>query len=209
MKMEIQAQVLQVYKKLSQYNIRLVPVHLKRSDYRIQWADEGSRSFDPDDWGIDKPSYRELTKTWQPTVDLFAHTSNAKCKKFYSYGAAPKTSGVDAFAQNWTDELAFACPPIYLIPDALKRIESTKMMAILVIPAWRSSAFWNLVFPDGRHAIQSCVHIAKFRPHVVRGKFCDNKLMQGRTAFPFLALYLRSEGNGHDHICGQKECPQI
>ena len=190
---------------MAAFAIRLAPVHLRRTDYRIQWADEGSRSFDPDDWGLDLTSFKELTKHWQPTVDAFAHTSNFKCQRFYSYGDAPRTAGVDAFAQDWTNELAYICPPVNLVIDALKKIEATKMMAILVVPAWRSAAFWNMIFPDGRHAVQSCVGLRVLRPHIVRGKFCQNKLMQGRTAFPFIALYMRSEGAGHTHISGRIE----
>ena len=204
-KMKIQEHVMEVFRLLASFQIRLVPVHLKRSDFRIQWADEGSRSFDPDDWGIDTQSYRDLTRVWQPTLDAFAHTSNAKCSKFYSYGAAPRSAGVDAFAQNWTDELAFVCPPVHLITDALKKIESTEMMAILVVPAWRTATFWSIIFPDGKHAVTSCVNVREFRPHIVRGKYCTNKLMQGKTAFPFLALYMRSTGQGHTHKSGRTE----
>ena len=181
MRPHIQSHVLEVFKLLSKYQIRVAPVHLRRTDYRIQWADEGSREFDPDDWGVDQASFRLLTKDWKPTVDLFAHTSNAKTDKFYSYGQAPKTSRVDAFAQNWQDELAWACPPVHLLADAIKRVENAKMMAIVVFPAWKTASFWNVAFPNGRHAVTACKAIKLFRPHVVRGRFCDNRVMQGRT----------------------------
>ena len=203
MKMAIQRQILAAYELLSQYNIRVIPVHLKRTDYRIQWADEGSREFDPDDWTIDNASYRRLTAKWVPTVDLFAHSSNAKTSKFYSYGNAPKTTGVDAFAQCWAEEIAWICPPTHLITDAIRKVTVTKMMAILVIPAWRTASFWSAAFPDGKHAFKGCVHIEEFRPHVIRGKFCANKLMQGRTSFPFLALYIRSAGVGTPQEAGK------
>ena len=93
MKMAIQQQVLQVFQLLSEYKIRLIPVHLRRTDFRIQWADKGSREFDLDDWGVDAASYRDLAKVWKPTVDLFAHTMNRKCPKFYSYGDTPYSAG--------------------------------------------------------------------------------------------------------------------
>ena len=201
-KMSIQQQVLQVFQLLSEYKIRLVPIHLRRTDFRIQWADEGSREFDPDDWSVDAKSYKELTRSWTPTVDLFTHSTNRKCKKFYSYGDAPYSAGIDAFSQSWENELAWICPPVYLIPEALKKIENTKMMAILVVPVWKAAAFWPLLFPDGKHGVECCVSIRLFRPHVVRGQFCQNKLMQGRTAFPFLAVYMRSAGEGHTHRSG-------
>ena len=207
MKCHIQDQVLQVFELLTRYKIRLAPVHLRRTDFRIQWADEGSREFDPDDWSVDRTSFQELTRAWKPTVDLFAHTTNKKCQKFYSYGNAPFTAGVDAFAQDWNGELAWACPPVYMVTDTLKKIESSRMMAILVVPAWRSAAFWPMLFPDGKNAVKSCVSVRSFNPHVVRGQYCQNKLMQGKTAFPFLAMYLRATGTGQEHHSGKATCP--
>ena len=62
----------------------IIPVHLHREDYRIQVADFGSRYYDADDWAIDRQSYLDLTRFFEPTIDLFAHFSNAKCKRFYS-----------------------------------------------------------------------------------------------------------------------------
>ena len=205
MKMAIQKQILAAYELLAGYNIRIIPVHLKRTDYRIQWADEGSREFDPDDWTVDSRTFKELTKKWIPTIDLFAHSSNAKVSRFYSYGNAPNTAGVDAFAQCWAEEIAWVCPPTHLVTDAIRKIEATKMMAIVVIPAWRTATFWNAAFPDGRHAIASCVHVEEVRPHIIRGKFCTNKLMQGRTSFPFLALYIKSRGSGSSLETGKVE----
>ena len=209
MKRQIQQQILAVFRLLAQYKMRIVPVHLKRTDFRIQWADEGSREFDPDDWGVDMSSYKDVTRNWQPTVDLFAHSTNRKCAKFYSYGNAPFSAGVDAFTRNWDNELAWACPPVYLVADTIKKICQSQMMAILVVPAWTSAAFWPILFPDGQKAISSCVNIKLFRPHVIRGQFCQNKLMQGRTAFPFLAVYIRSNRQGYVHQSGKIECPEI
>ena len=208
MKMNIQQQVVEVYKRLAKYKVRIVPVHLKRTDFRIQWADEGSREFDPDDWGIDNQSFRALTDKWKPTIDLFAHTGNTKHSRFYAYGNAPKAAGVDAFTQDWTNELAWICPPVYLVVDTVKKIANTVMMAVLIVPEWRTASVWNMLFPDGNNAIESCVAVKAFRPHLKRGKFCQNKLMQGRTAFRFLALYIRSKGRGYEFASGKVRRPR-
>ena len=42
------------------------------------------------------------------------------------------------FAHSWLNELAWICPPVYLV---VKRMAHTKMMAILVVPAWKSAPF--------------------------------------------------------------------
>ena len=73
MKADIQDQVLQVCHLLTKYQIRIVPIHLRRSDYRIQWADEGAREFDPDDWTIDSQSFKELTRVAAHGRPLCAH----------------------------------------------------------------------------------------------------------------------------------------
>ena len=156
---------------------------------------------------MDTQSFKAITAKWRPTIDLFAHTANAKHSRFYAYGNAPKAAGVDAFTQDWTDELAWICPPVYLVVDTVKKVESTTMMAILIVPEWRTASFWNMLFPDGRNALRSCVAIRAFRPHIKRGKFCQNKLMQGKTAFRFLALYIRSRGNGYMHESGKVQIP--
>ena len=153
--------------------------------------------------------YKEITKDWTPTVDLFAHTNNAKCHKFYAYGNAPHNGGVDAFAQAWDNEIAWACPPVYLITDVIKKIEASRMLAILCVPAWRSASFWPVLFPDGEYAIESCKRIILKRPWIIRGRYCTNKVMQGRTAFPFLFIYLKSRGAGHTGRCGSIKCPAI
>ena len=102
---------------------------------------------------------------------------------------------------------AWVCPPVYLVSEAIKRIAHTRMMAIVVVPAWRSAPFWTTLFPDGKHAAEGCVSVKLFRPHVVRGRYCQNKIMQGRTAFPFLAAFFRSAGNGYHQTAGNAECP--
>ena len=143
------------------------------------------------------------------SVDLFAHFSNAQVPKFYSFGNSPHTAGVDAFAQDWSNEAAWCCPPVGLVIPALRKIEASVMQAILIVPAWKSASFWALVFPDGVHATDLCVSISAFRTCIVGGTYCSNFLMQGHTAFPFLALYLRSAGHGFTGRSGSVRCPDV
>ena len=208
-KRPIQETVLDIVRRAHALKLDIIPVHVKRSDYRIEVADFGSRFYDPDDWSCDGASFEELTRFWKVTVDLFAHYSNAQVSRFYSFGMSPHTSGVDAFAFSWDQEIAWCCPPISLVIPALRKIAASMMQAILIIPAWRSAQFWPFLFPDGLHAIDMCVSLVVFRPFIVRGPYCSNYLLQGRTAFPFLALYLRSTGLGFSNRPGSVHCPQI
>ena len=206
-KPSIQADVLLVHWICHDLSIRLTPVHLKRDDYRIQAADGGSRFFDPDDWALDRSSFRLLTADLRIDTDLFAHTSNAKAARFFSYGLCPRTSGVDAFTQDWSDMIAWACPPVNLIIPTVKKICFTRMSGILVVPLWRSALFWTTLLPDGRHFIPQCWKVIKIHPHIVRGRYCYNPLMQGSTAFPFLAVYFVSAGTGYHCTSGSLLCP--
>ena len=45
--------ILQTFKAARDLNIRIIPLHVSREDYRIQEADHGSCFFDPDDCTID------------------------------------------------------------------------------------------------------------------------------------------------------------
>ena len=208
-KPHIQSDVLAVFRAARELRINLYPVHLHREDYRIQVADFGSRYYDPDDWTVDNASYISLTQDWRPTIDLFAHFSNAKCERFYSYGKAPHTSGVDAFAQEWHQEVGWCCPPTRAVIPALQKIELSIMKAILIVPAWTSSAFWPFLFPDGHNARQSVERIQFFRPFLWRGEYCRNRLMQGYTSFGFLALYINSRGQAGGMNIGNVACPPI
>ena len=201
--------ILDTFREARKLDLRITPIHVSREDYRIQEADHGTRYFDPDDWAVDQITYEKLTsdRRWHPTVDLFAHPTNAKTERFFSYGKAPRSAGVDAFAQSWDKETAWTCPPTSLIIQAMQKIGATDMKAILVVPAWPTAIFWTFLFPDGERA-QEMVEAAELvQPFIIRGQFCDNKLLQGRTSFPFLVMYIRSKGRGYRHRSGKVEDP--
>ena len=204
----IQADVLEVHWLCHDLVVRLTPIHLKRDDFRIQVADAGTRFFDPDDWAIDRTSYVHLTDGMFIDLDVFAHTTNAKVARFFSYGRCPRTAAIDAFSQDWKDTVAWICPPVSLIIPAIKKACNTRMSGIFLIPLWRSSAFWTTLFPNGFRAISQCWKTVKCHPHIIRGKFCYNPLMQGTTQFPFLAVYFVSAGLGYMPRAGLIRYPQ-
>lgn len=205
----IQMTVLEIYHLARSLPLDIIPIHLHRSDYRIQVADFGSWYYDPDDWACDSKTFESLKVYWPATIDLFAHFSNTQVPRFYSFGNSPHTAGIDAFAHSWDGEIAWCCPPVNLVVPAVRKIAASNMQAILVVPAWRSAQFWPFIFPNGSHALTICTAISAFRPLIVRGPYCSNFLMQGRPAFPFLALYLRSAGEGYTGRSGSVRCPSI
>ena len=91
-KLAIQSTVLDIFRLAHRMKLDLIPLHVRRSDYRIQAADHGSRFYDPDDWSIDTASFESITQFWPASIDLFAHFSNSHLPRFYSFGNAPHTS---------------------------------------------------------------------------------------------------------------------
>ena len=97
--------------------------------------------------------------------------------------------------------------PVSLVIPALLKFCATEMTGVLVVPSWRSTAFWTFIFPDGLHDLPQCWKINAIFPHIVRGKYCYKPLMQGSTAFPFLVLHLVSAGLGYTARTGALACP--
>ena len=142
-------------------------------------------------------SFLSFARRVWPSIDLFAHVMNGKTERFYSFGNCPQSLAVDTFTQDWTGEHAWLCPPVSpVIPSQLK-LCATKITGIFIMPCWCSAGFWNFIFPNGMHALPQFWKIEAIFPHIVRGKYCYNPLMQGSTAFPFLVIHLIGAGLGY------------
>ena len=46
--------------------------------------------------------------------------------------------------------MCWLVPPLYLVGHALLNAEACKASGALVVPVWKSAAFWPLLCPDGR-----------------------------------------------------------
>ena len=88
-----------------------------------------------------------MNELWGPlNVDCFASYYNAKLPRFFSRFWNPGTAGVDAFAQNWSNENCLLVPPVVLIPSVLRHLYSCKGKGALVCPWWSSFPFWPLLW---------------------------------------------------------------
>ncbi len=189
-KAHIQEVVTRVYKLCQALHIHLEPVQVTRQEPLIDVADAGSRHFEEDDWGIDIPSFRDLEARFgRFTVDLFAGEGNHKVDKFYSVYATPSSSGVDAFARDWTGEHAFICPPVRDIIPAWRKSCNVRMSGVLVVPEWRSSSFWPMLFPDGHSSNERVQAMHVFQPFIIQGQFAKSPVMKGFTPFLWRALF--------------------
>lgn len=103
-------------------------------------ADELSKMYDYDDWGVSDKIFECFNKMWGGyTCDLFADSKNTKVKKIYSRFLTPGTSGVDVFAQNWADENCWVVPLPVVICRVIVHMRICKAFGTLIIPKWKSS----------------------------------------------------------------------
>lgn len=109
-------------------------------------ADDASKIFDWDDWGVSEHIFKFLNAKWGPfTVDWFANNVNNKLNVFYSKFWCPGTSGVDAFAYNWGNQNNWVVPPVNLVPRVLQHMFVCKAEGTLIVPKWESAIFWPLL----------------------------------------------------------------
>ena len=98
-----------------------------------------------DDWKFNPIIFQYLSKAWGPfTVDCFALDYNCELLRFHSKFCVPKTEAVDTFTVNWSSETCWLVPPLYLVGHALLHAEACKARGALVLPLWKSAAFWPL-----------------------------------------------------------------
>ena len=147
-----QVQVLQeiamdIFSTCLKYSIKLIPEWVPRSDN--QTADELSRIIDYDDWGTTSEFFIFMNQLWGPyTVDRFANYENTKLPRFYSRFWSPGCENVDGLSQNWEMENNWLVPPVYLCPKVIVHAIKCKAVATLIVPKWKSAAFWPCIF-DG------------------------------------------------------------
>ena len=138
-----------VFSFCSKFNIKLIPQWIPRE--QIELADYCSRIKDTDNWSIDNDSFRLINNLYGPfTVDRFANNLNRKLKCFNSKYHCPGTSHVNAFTDDWSNDLNWLCPPISSIGSVIRHLKLCKAKGTLLVPVWPSSYFWPLIFPNGK-----------------------------------------------------------
>jgi hypothetical protein len=187
-KRDIQEQLLAVLERARALNVKIEPIHLRREDPRIQLADGGSKIPDSDDWSIDDASFQKLNRKYGPfTIDLFAAENNAKVKRFYSEFFSQSSKGVNAFCHSWDGEMAWVCPPIKCIINAVFKIEKTEGSGVLLIPKWPTARFWPIIFPDGTNPRSVFKEAEEIQPWLTQNQEARS-VLSGKTKFTFVAF---------------------
>lgn len=156
-------------------------------------ADSVSRIVDYDDYTINDHVFNILDSQWGPhTVDRFACVYNAKLTRFNSRFYQPESEAVDAFTQNWRYENNWLFPPTILIPKVINHLKASNAKGTLVIPLWKSSAFWTLLCDDGVHW-NPWIHGWELLSNInhsliIRGKTKNSFCRRSNYGFQFVAL---------------------
>ena len=83
-------------------------------------------------------------------VDRFANNLNGKLKCLNSKYYCPGAFHVNAFTDNWSNDLNWLCPPISSIGSVIRHLKFCKGKGTFLLPVWPSSYFWPLIYPNGK-----------------------------------------------------------
>lgn len=107
-------------------------------------ADYESRSFKTE-WSLGQKYFDMIKLSFgMPTIDLFASHTNTKCDRYCSWQADPFSIGVNAFTLCWGNEFPYIFPPFNIIPRVLRKLQSDKCAAIVVVPLWDSQPWFPI-----------------------------------------------------------------
>ena len=149
-KPHLQDGAMSIFETCFQHSIKLVMEWIPRSENEV--ADYISKLGDFDDWKVSLIVFQHLNKSWGPfTIDCFTSDYNYQLEHFHSRFCVPNTEAIDTFTINWFGEMCWLVPLLYAVGHALLHAEACKAKGVLVVPLWKSAAFWPLLCPDGRH----------------------------------------------------------
>jgi hypothetical protein len=100
---------------LDAHDIHLAPIWIATAQNRL--ADAASRLAFPRDYTVHPSAWAATCQRWGAhTVDAFASPATTLLPHFWAPRRCDASSGVDAFAQRWEGEVAWAHPPPGLLP---------------------------------------------------------------------------------------------
>ena len=156
-------------------------------------ADKLSRLNDCDDWGVQSWVFSYLDTIWgKHTFDRFASYYNRKCDNFNSKFWCFGTHGVDAFKFNWSNDVNWVVPPPSITCDAIHKIIRDRATCTLIVPEWKSAAFWPMIFNE-KHLKPYILSYMYFpgTNFTHRGRGQNGIFGKKKLLFRFLALRIR------------------
>lgn len=126
----------QLFMILIQNNIELKAAHIAGTSNIL--ADHLSRrKILPTEWSLNNQVVNHLFTLWgEPMIDLFASDQNHKTMIFCSWFPSQRALAIDALSISWEGMIAYAFPPISLIPRVLEHMSQFNCQLILIVPLW-------------------------------------------------------------------------
>jgi hypothetical protein len=82
-------------------------------------------------------------------------------------------------------------PPPGLIIPTIRQFEKQKAKGILMIPAWKSSRFWPVLVPNGKHLFNMATRFMSFSPKLEVGPDVISPTFKKRQ--PFFVIRINAE----------------
>ena len=125
-----------VYNLLRKHDVRIVATHVPAIQSTL--ADPLSRMDLVGDYQLKPDIYRQALGRLhiRPTIDVFANSSNYKCRRFLAL-PVPLAVGVlalNALCYSWTGEIPHVFPAVQIIPRVLQKVRQEVRAAILIVP---------------------------------------------------------------------------
>ncbi|XP_077111651.1 uncharacterized protein LOC143767303 [Ranitomeya variabilis] len=119
-----------------QHLLSLTALHIRGAENTT--ADFLSRNtLRQGEWSLNGSIFNLIVERWgQPEVDLFATKENRKVAQFCSLNPRENPLSVDALLIDWNFRLAYAFPPLSLLPLVVRKIRKDKATVIIIAPFW-------------------------------------------------------------------------
>ncbi|XP_077127812.1 uncharacterized protein LOC143783289 [Ranitomeya variabilis] len=89
------------------------------------------------EWSLNRTVFRLITRAWGvPQIDLFATRGNRQVERFASLNSMDHPDMLDSLHHPWNFKLAYAFPPMSLIPLVIRKIRRERARVILIAPFW-------------------------------------------------------------------------
>ena len=127
---------------LDRNEIHLRAIYIRSADNVV--ADFFSRLAAPHDYRIAEARFQSVQAMWgRCTVDAFASGATARLQRWWAERPTHGAEAVDAFAQEWRGERAWAHPPPFLLPQLAQLLrERPDAEALVCAPYWPGEAWY-------------------------------------------------------------------
>ena len=151
---EIQAYITQILDLACDYSIVLIAIWVPRAENERSDLLSRRSAFAKAEYYLGEGWFRNLDQIWAPhKVDVFSSATNVRVVsgRFMSKFYHPRSDWTDSLSVQWpSEEVIWAHPPLKLVGAAVHQFMNSGSNGTLIIPLWRTAAWWPLIYPRER-----------------------------------------------------------